>query len=32
MVVLDDSYEHEVWNETGDIRVLLLVDVWVSAK
>ena len=32
VVVLDDSYEHEVWNETGDIRVLLLVDVWVSAK
>ena len=27
-VVLDDSYEHEVWNETKDLRVLLLVDVW----
>jgi len=28
VVVLDDSYEHEVWNETGDVRVLLLIDVW----
>eukprot|EP00979_Chaetoceros_neogracilis_P008107 scaffold1786_cov163-Chaetoceros_neogracile.AAC.1 len=27
-VVLDDSYEHEVWNETKDLRVLLLVDIW----
>ena len=27
-VVLDDSYEHEVWNETNETRVLLLVDVW----
>lgn len=27
-VVLDDSYEHEVWNETKDVRVLLLVDIW----
>ena len=27
-VVLDDSYEHEVWNETKEMRVLLLVDVW----
>jgi aspartyl/asparaginyl beta-hydroxylase (cupin superfamily) len=29
-VVLDDSYEHEVWNETSDVRVLLLLDIWVS--
>ena len=29
-VVLDDSYEHEVWNETKDVRVLLLLDIWVS--
>ena len=28
VIVLDDSYEHEVWNETDDVRVLLLVDVW----
>jgi len=28
VVVLDDSYEHEVWNETGDVRVQLLIDVW----
>jgi aspartyl/asparaginyl beta-hydroxylase (cupin superfamily) len=28
VIVLDDSYEHEVWNETNDVRVLLLVDVW----
>jgi hypothetical protein len=27
-IVLDDSYEHAVWNETDDIRVLLLIDIW----
>lgn len=28
-LVLDDSYEHEVWNDTADTtRVLLLVDCW----
>lgn len=27
-VVLDDSYEHEVWNETKDMRVILLLDIW----
>ena len=27
-VVLDDSYEHEVWNETEEMRVILLVDIW----
>lgn len=27
-LVLDDSYEHEVWNDTDSVRVLLLVDVW----
>lgn len=27
-VVLDDSYEHEVWNETEEVRVILLLDVW----
>lgn len=27
-LVFDDSYEHEVWNKTGEERVLLLVDFW----
>lgn len=27
-LVLDDSYEHEVWNKTDSVRVLLLLDVW----
>jgi len=27
-IVFDDSYEHEVWNETDEVRVLLLVDIW----
>jgi aspartate beta-hydroxylase len=27
-LVLDDSYEHEVWNETSSQRVVLLVDLW----
>lgn len=27
-VVLDDAYEHEVWNETDEARVVLLVDLW----
>jgi len=27
-LVLDDSYEHEVWNDTNEPRVLLLVDIW----
>ncbi|GAX10630.1 aspartate beta-hydroxylase [Fistulifera solaris] len=27
-LVLDDSYEHEVWNDTAETRVLLLVDLW----
>jgi Aspartyl/Asparaginyl beta-hydroxylase len=27
-LVLDDSFEHEVWNDTAERRVLLLVDVW----
>lgn len=27
-LVLDDSYEHEVWNDSDKTRVLLLVDVW----
>jgi len=28
VLIFDDSYEHEVWNDTDDVRVLLLVDVW----
>lgn len=27
-MVLDDSYQHEVWNESDETRVLLLVDIW----
>lgn len=27
-LVLDDAYDHEVWNETKENRVLLLVDLW----
>ncbi|MDE3182021.1 MAG: aspartyl/asparaginyl beta-hydroxylase domain-containing protein [Bacteroidota bacterium] len=26
-VVFDDTYEHEVWNNTGEVRVVLLIDV-----
>lgn len=27
-LVLDDSYEHEVWNHSKEERILLLVDIW----
>jgi hypothetical protein len=27
-MVLDDAYNHEVWNDTDDPRVILLVDIW----
>jgi aspartate beta-hydroxylase len=28
-LVLDDSYDHEVWNRTEETRILLLVvDIW----
>jgi hypothetical protein len=27
-LVLDDSYDHEVWNRTDQTRVVLLVDIW----
>ena len=27
-LVLDDCFEHEVWNNTNEPRVLLLVDLW----
>jgi len=26
--VFDDSFEHEVWNNSTESRVILLVDVW----
>ena len=26
--MLDDAYEHEVWNETAQARVVLCVDIW----
>ncbi len=27
-MVLDDSYNHQVWNNTNEERVVLLIDVW----
>ena len=27
-IILDDSYVHEVWNETEEPRVLFLLDLW----
>ena len=27
MVVFDDTYDHEVWNDTDKTRVVLLIDV-----
>ena len=27
-VVLDDSYVHEVWNDSEESRVVLLLDLW----
>lgn len=27
-LVLDDAYDHEVWNDTSKNRVVLLVDIW----
>jgi Aspartyl/Asparaginyl beta-hydroxylase len=27
-MVLDDSYDHEVWNQSEEERVILLVDIW----
>eukprot|EP00587_Corethron_hystrix_P007462 CAMPEP_0113297864 /NCGR_PEP_ID=MMETSP0010_2-20120614/548_1 /TAXON_ID=216773 ORGANISM="Corethron hystrix, Strain 308" /NCGR_SAMPLE_ID=MMETSP0010_2 /ASSEMBLY_ACC=CAM_ASM_000155 /LENGTH=249 /DNA_ID=CAMNT_0000150823 /DNA_START=288 /DNA_END=1037 /DNA_ORIENTATION=- /assembly_acc=CAM_ASM_000155 len=27
-IVLDDAYEHEVWNKTSGERVILLFDIW----
>mmetsp|Transcript_11880 Transcript_11880/g.21386 ORF Transcript_11880/g.21386 Transcript_11880/m.21386 type:complete len:102 (+) Transcript_11880:1-306(+) len=28
VLVLDDAYDHEVWNDTDEPRVILLVDLW----
>jgi Aspartyl/Asparaginyl beta-hydroxylase len=28
VMVLDDAYNHEVWNDTDEARVILLVDIW----
>jgi aspartate beta-hydroxylase len=28
LLLFDDSYEHAVWNDTGEPRVLLLLDLW----
>ena len=27
-IILDDSYVHEVWNDSEESRVLLLLDLW----
>ena len=27
-IVFDDLYEHEVWNRTGENRIVLIVDLW----
>ena len=28
LLVFDDSYDHEAWNETGEARAVLLFDLW----
>jgi hypothetical protein len=28
VIVFDDAYNHEVWNDTHESRVILLVDIW----
>jgi aspartate beta-hydroxylase len=28
IVVFDDTYEHEAWNRGGEVRVVLIFDVW----
>ena len=27
-LIFDDSMEHEAWNESGELRVVLLFDIW----
>ena len=28
VLVLDDAFEHEVWNDSDEKRMILIVDVW----
>jgi aspartate beta-hydroxylase len=28
VVVFDDTYEHEAWNRSGQVRVVLIIDIW----
>jgi aspartyl/asparaginyl beta-hydroxylase (cupin superfamily) len=28
MLIFDDSIEHEAWNDSGDVRVILLFEIW----
>jgi aspartate beta-hydroxylase len=28
VVVFDDTYEHEAWNRSDQIRIVLIADVW----
>jgi aspartate beta-hydroxylase len=28
LLVFDDTFEHEAWNRSGDLRVVLIFDVW----
>jgi aspartate beta-hydroxylase len=28
VVVFDDTYEHEAWNRSDQIRVVMIFDVW----
>lgn len=27
-IILDDSFEHEVWHEGDGVRLILIVDMW----
>ena len=28
MLIFDDSIEHEAWNDSGEMRVVLLFEIW----
>jgi aspartyl/asparaginyl beta-hydroxylase (cupin superfamily) len=28
MLIFDDSVEHEAWNDSDDVRVILLFEIW----
>ena len=28
VMVFDDTFEHEAWNRSGELRVILLMDTW----